>query len=86
MSALLSFQGGSSTSIIKLLFYFCQILATAVRMCKWDKALTVRAEAAETLGNLRNISWDLHPKSRAKRFHLFSATARKSYFPFTETL
>lgn len=27
-----------------------QVLATAVRMCKWDKILTVRAEAAETLG------------------------------------
>lgn len=29
-----------------------KILATAVRMCKWDKALTVRAEAAETLAFL----------------------------------
>ncbi|XP_078344831.1 armadillo repeat-containing protein 8-like isoform X1 [Oculina patagonica] len=29
-----------------------KVLATAVRMCKWDKTLTVRAEAAETLAFL----------------------------------
>ncbi|KAM7446608.1 Armadillo repeat-containing protein 8 [Porites harrisoni] len=29
-----------------------KVLATCVRMCKWDKALTVRAEAAETLAFL----------------------------------
>ncbi|KAJ7391999.1 Armadillo repeat-containing protein 8 [Desmophyllum pertusum] len=29
-----------------------KVLATAVRMCKWDKILTVRAEAAETLAFL----------------------------------
>ena len=32
------------------ILHIYQVLATAVRMCKWDKILTVRAEAAETLG------------------------------------
>lgn len=36
-----------------------KVLATAVRMCKWDKALTVRAEAAETLAFLIEEDTDL---------------------------
>lgn len=36
-----------------------KVLATAVRMCKWDKVLTVRAEAAETLAFLIEEDTDL---------------------------
>lgn len=36
-----------------------KILATAVRMCKWDKSLTVRVEAAETLAFLIEEDTDL---------------------------